>query len=170
MAQHSSAAYLELLSNFRTLWLSKEKDLLQQKERYNVGLCKLQFAASQVVVMQEELRSLQPQLVDTSAETESLMVKIEQDTVKVEAQKEIIAADESLANEAAAAAQAIKDECESDLAEATPALDAAINALDTLKPADITLVKSMRHPPSIVKLVMHFSFTLNVFKLNRLFF
>jgi dynein heavy chain len=159
MAQHSSAAYLELLSNFRTLWLSKEKDLLQQKERYNVGLGKLQFAASQVVVMQEELRSLQPQLVDTSAETESLMVKIEQDTVKVEAQKEIIAADESLANEAAAAAQAIKDECESDLAEATPALDAAINALDTLKPADITLVKSMRHPPSIVKLVMHFSFT-----------
>jgi dynein heavy chain len=83
------------------------------------------------------------------------MVKIEQDTVKVEAQKEIIAADESLANEAAAAAQAIKDECESDLAEATPALDAAINALDTLKPADITLVKSMRHPPSIVKLVIY---------------
>ena len=41
-----------------------------------------------------------------------------------------------------------------DLAEATPALEAAINALDTLKPADITLVKSMRHPPTIVKLVM----------------
>lgn len=179
MIQHSSAAYLELLATFRTLWLKKEKDLLQQKQRYNVGLGKLQFAASQVVVMQEELRSLQPQLVDTSAETESLMVKIEQDTVEVEAQKEvigtdwakyvtiywssrliknlqIIAADESLANEAAAAAQAIKDECESDLAEATPALEAAINALDTLKPADITLVKSMRHPPSIVKLVIRF--------------
>lgn len=89
MAQHSSAAYLELLSNFKTLWLNKESDLLQQKQRYNVGLGKLQFAASQVVVMQEELRSLQPQLVDTSAETESLMVKIEQDTVEVEAQKEV---------------------------------------------------------------------------------
>lgn len=58
-----------------------------------------------------------------------------------------------MANEAAAAAQAIKDECESDLAEATPALQAAISALDTLKPSDITLVKSMRHPPPIVKLV-----------------
>lgn len=66
---------------------------------------------------------------------------------------QIIAADEALANEAAAAAQAIKDECESDLTEATPALEAAVNALDTLKPADITLVKSMRHPPSIVKFV-----------------
>jgi len=68
--------------------------------------------------------------------------------------RQIIAADEALANEAAAAAQAIKDECESDLSEATPALEAAVTALDTLKPSDITLVKAMRHPPSIVKLVL----------------
>ena len=62
-------------------------------------------------------------------------------------------ADESLANEAAAAAQAIKDDCESDLAEAIPALEAAIQALNTLKPQDITIVKSMKNPPSVVKLV-----------------
>lgn len=30
----------------------------------------------------------------------------------------------------------------------------AINALDTLKPADIVLVKSMKNPPEIIKLVM----------------
>lgn len=63
-------------------------------------------------------------------------------------------ADEALANEAAAAAQAIKDDCESDLSEAIPALEAAVEALNTLKPADITLVKSMKNPPSGVKLVM----------------
>lgn len=90
MVQQSCAAYLEMLATFRTLWTRKEQDLLQQKERYNAGLNKLQFAASQVVVMQEELRRLQPQLVDTSAETESLMVKIEQDTIEVEAQKEVL--------------------------------------------------------------------------------
>lgn len=66
----------------------------------------------------------------------------------------IVAADEALANEAAAAAQAIKDDCESDLAEAIPALEAALEALDTLKPSDITLVKSMKNPPSAVKLVL----------------
>lgn len=67
---------------------------------------------------------------------------------------QIVGADEALANEAAAAAQAIKDDCESDLAEAVPALEAALNALNTLKPADITLVKSMKNPPAGVKLVM----------------
>lgn len=68
-------------------------------------------------------------------------------------------ADEALANEAAAAAQAIKDDCESDLAEAIPALEAAVNALNTLKPADITVVKSMKNPPSVVKLVNIFQIT-----------
>lgn len=62
-------------------------------------------------------------------------------------------ADEALANEAAAAAQAIKDDCESDLAEAIPALEAAVHALNTLKPADTTVVKSMKNPPAIIKLV-----------------
>ena len=57
---------------------------------------------------------------------------------------QVVAADEAIANEAAAAAQAIKDECEADLAEAIPALEAAVAALNTLKPADITEVKAMK--------------------------
>ncbi len=65
---------------------------------------------------------------------------------------QVVAADEAASNEAAAAAQAIKDDCENELAEALPALNAAVSALNTLKPADITLVKSMKNPPGGVKL------------------
>lgn len=65
-----------------------------------------------------------------------------------------MAADEAKAKEAAAAAQAIKDECENDLLEAMPALELAISALNTLKPADITEVKSMKNPPNGVRLVL----------------
>lgn len=39
--------------------------------------------------MQDQLQNLQPQLVATSEITEKLMVKIEQDTVIVEAKKEV---------------------------------------------------------------------------------
>ena len=45
-------------------------------------------------------------------------------------------------------------QCESDLAEAIPALEAAIAALNTLRPADITIVKTMKNPPYGIKLVM----------------
>ncbi len=104
--------------------------------------------------MQNELTALRPQLLSTSDETERLMIKIEQDTIAVEAKKEIVACDEALANEAAAAAQAIRDDCENDLAEAIPALQSAVAALDTLRPADITVVKTMKNPAPIVKFVV----------------
>ncbi|XP_074648811.1 dynein axonemal heavy chain 3-like [Tubulanus polymorphus] len=147
-------SYLELILTFKRMLGLKRNEIMQLKNRYLTGLEKLEFAASQVSVMQQELRDLQPELIKTSAETEKLMVKIEQDTVEVEAKKEVVSADEAVANEAAAAAQAIKDECESDLAEAIPALEASISALNTLKPSDITVVKSMKNPPNIIKLVM----------------
>ncbi len=40
-----------------------------------------------------------------------------------------------MANEQARAAQAIKDECDKDLGEALPILEAALSALDTLTPS-----------------------------------
>ncbi|KAK0140700.1 Dynein heavy chain 3, axonemal [Merluccius polli] len=147
-------SYLELIQTFKALLNAKRDEVNTMKNRYIIGLQKLEFAASQVSVMQQELTALQPELIQTSAETDKMMVKIEKETVEVDAKKELVSADEKVANEAAAAAKAIKDECEGDLAEAMPALEAALSALDTLKPSDITVVKSMQNPPGLVKLVM----------------
>ncbi|XP_063078071.1 dynein axonemal heavy chain 3 [Engraulis encrasicolus] len=147
-------SYLELILTFKALLSSRREQVNTFRNRYLVGLEKLDFAASQVAVMQEELTALQPELIKTSAETKAMMRKIEKETVEVDAKKELVAADEKVANDAAAAAQAIKDDCEGDLAEAMPALEAALSALDTLKPSDITVVKSMTNPPAAVKLVM----------------
>jgi len=147
-------SYLELILTFKSLLNEKKVETENLRERYLTGLEKLQFAASQVSVMQAELHALQPKLIDTSAATEKLMIKIERDTVDVEATKEVVAADEALANEAAAAAQAIKDDCDNDLAEAIPALEVALQALDTLKPSEISIVKSMKNPPVAIKMVL----------------
>lgn len=59
----------------------------------------------------------------------------------VEPKKAIVDADVKVAEEAAAAANAIKKECEDALAEAIPILNSAISALDTIKSADIKLVQ-----------------------------
>ncbi|XP_042293782.1 dynein axonemal heavy chain 3 [Sceloporus undulatus] len=147
-------SYLELILTFKALLNSKRHEVDMMRNRYLMGLQKLDFAASQVAVMQKELTALQPQLLQTSEETDRMMIHIEKETVEVDAKKELVAADEQEANEAAAVAQGIKEECEGDLAEAMPALEAALAALDTLNPADISLVKSMQNPPGPVKLVM----------------
>ncbi|XP_035226897.1 dynein heavy chain 3, axonemal-like isoform X2 [Stegodyphus dumicola] len=147
-------SYLGLILTFKELLAKKQGDLLNQRNRYIVGLEKLDFAASQIAIMQDQITALQPELVKKAEEIESLMVVIEAETVDVESQKELVAAEEAVANKKAAQAQAIKDDCERDLAEAIPAMEAAVAALNTLKPADITVVKAMKNPPPGVKLVM----------------
>ena len=58
---------------------------------------------------------------------------IEKESAVAESQQQIVAEDEAVANQQAGESQALKDECEAELAEAIPALEAAISALNTLK-------------------------------------
>ena len=50
-----------------------------------------------------------------------------------------------------------------------PIMDAALAALNTLTPADITVVKSMKNPPRGVKLVMEAICVMKVSSLNFLY-
>lgn len=58
---------------------------------------------------------------------------IEVESAEVAAKSKVVRVDEEAATIKAKEAQALKDECESDLAEAIPALEAALSALNTLK-------------------------------------
>lgn len=53
--------------------------------------------------------------------------------MQVEAKSKVVRVDEEAATIKAKEAQSLKDECESELAEAIPALEAALSALNTLK-------------------------------------
>ncbi|KAL7748727.1 hypothetical protein RI367_005881 [Sorochytrium milnesiophthora] len=147
-------SYLELIRTYKALLSSKRQAVLKLKYRYVNGLEKLESAGKAVSTMQVDLEALQPQLIKTKEETSQIMVQIEVDSKDVNETRKIVAADEAVASAKAAQAQGIKDECEKELAEAIPALNAAVQALDTLKPADITMIKSMKSPPTGVKLVM----------------
>ncbi|NXJ63442.1 DYH7 protein, partial [Rostratula benghalensis] len=147
-------SYLELISTFKSLLEKKRTKVMKIKRRYEVGLEKLDSAASQVALMQTELEALQPQLQEASVQVDEMMVVIQKESLEVAKTEEVVKADEAVANEQAMAAKAIKDECDADLAQAMPVLESALAALDTLTAQDITVVKSMKSPPSGVKLVM----------------
>ena len=90
--------------------------------------------------MQKELEELQPKLVTATEENSKMMVVIERESREVEARSKVVRKDEAVANEKASESQALKDECEGDLAEAIPALEAAIAALNTLKVSKLPLL------------------------------
>ncbi|XP_031217595.1 dynein heavy chain 12, axonemal [Mastomys coucha] len=150
----TATSYLELIGSFRQLLTKKRQAVMEAKQRYVNGLDQLAFAESQVGEMQLELVELQPKLEAAKVENARMMQIIEIESAQVEAKRKFVKLDEEIASGKAEEAQALKNECESDLAEAIPALEAALSALDTLKPADITIVKSMKNPPAGVKLVM----------------
>ncbi|KAM9851167.1 dynein axonemal heavy chain 7 [Aulostomus maculatus] len=147
-------SYLELISTFKALLKTKRAEVMTLKRRYEVGLEKLESAAEQVATMQAKLEALQPQLLVASKEVDEMMVVIEHESLEVAETEKVVKVDEAVANEQAMAAKAIKDECDADLAEAMPILDSALAALNTLTTQDITVVKSMKSPPTAVKLVM----------------
>ncbi|XP_033097643.1 dynein heavy chain 7, axonemal-like isoform X2 [Anneissia japonica] len=161
-------SYLELISTFKTLLNKKRAEVMKNKKRYEVGLEKLQSAASQVAGMQKELEDLQPQLKVATKEVDEIMVIIERDSVEVAKTEKIVKADEEVANKQAGAAQAIKDECDADLAEAMPILNSALAALNTLTQQDIGVVKTMNNPPAGVKLVMEALCILKKIKPDRI--
>ncbi|XP_067302544.1 dynein axonemal heavy chain 12 [Pseudorasbora parva] len=147
-------SYLELIAAFRLLLTQKRNTVMSAKNRYTNGLDKLAFAESQVGEMKKELVDLQPKLEQAKIDNTNIMKVIEVESVEVEAKSKLVRVDEETATIKANEAQALKNECESDLAEAIPALEAALSALNTLKPGDVTIVKAMKNPPSGVKLVM----------------
>ncbi|TSM60567.1 Dynein heavy chain 7, axonemal [Bagarius yarrelli] len=178
-------SYLELISTFKVLLEKKRAEVMKLKQRYEIGLEKLDSAASQVATMQVELEALQPQLRVASKEVDEMMVVMERESAEAADQEKVVRIEEAMANEQAMAAKAIKDECDADLAVAMPILESALAALDTLTSSarththshilnpcfclqDISMVKSMKNPPAGVKLVMEAICILKGIKSDRI--
>ncbi|XP_076756861.1 dynein heavy chain at 62B [Xylocopa sonorina] len=150
----TTAGFLDLIQTYAKLMKEKQEELSAAKNRYVSGLDKLEYAAVQIGRMRVTLSKLRPQLEASAKETAETMKKIETENVSVEKARIMVKKDEDMANVQAKIAMNLKTECEADLAEALPALEDALAALDTLKPADIAVVRTMRSPPAGVRLVM----------------
>eukprot|EP00746_Dinoflagellata_sp_MGD_P128313 gnl/MRDRNA2_/MRDRNA2_62704_c0_seq1.p1 gnl/MRDRNA2_/MRDRNA2_62704_c0~~gnl/MRDRNA2_/MRDRNA2_62704_c0_seq1.p1 ORF type:complete len:2643 (+),score=576.00 gnl/MRDRNA2_/MRDRNA2_62704_c0_seq1:1172-7930(+) len=147
-------SFLELIQTFMLLLAAKRKDVSDLKSKYDVGIEKLLTTESSVEGMKQELIALQPKLVEKNKEVGEMMVVVQGESEKTAKIKEVVAGEEAVASESAAKANAIKEDCEKDLAKAMPALNGAIQALNTLTSKDITEIKAMKDPPGPVKLVL----------------
>ena len=76
---------------------------------------------------------MEPRLVQTQAEVNAMIESIDRDKVDAAATKAVVEKEEREASIKAAECKAIADDAERDLAEALPALDAAVQCLNKLK-------------------------------------
>jgi dynein heavy chain len=104
--------------------------------------------------MQKNLIELQPKLKQAAIDTEIKMKEVQENKAAADVLKEGIQGEEKIVKEAVDAANKIKSECEIDLAEAMPALKAAEDALKVLDKKQLDLLKAMKKPPNVIRLVM----------------
>ena len=147
-------SYLELIGTYKRILHEKRDVVTRQQTRYEGGLSKVRAAERDVGTMKQELIALGPKLEETSKQVAETLKVVESETAAAQTTKDLVAQDEAIASQKAAAASAIKADCESELAQALPALNKALREVDKLKPADIQFVKAMRNPPIPVKTVM----------------
>uniref|UniRef100_A0ABM5FKE2 Dynein axonemal heavy chain 1 isoform X3 n=1 Tax=Pogona vitticeps TaxID=103695 RepID=A0ABM5FKE2_9SAUR len=147
-------SYLELLGIFTALIGTKKQELKVAKNRMKSGLDKLLRTADDVGKMQEELELARPLLAEAAKDTLVTMEQIQVDTAVAEETRNAVQAEEMKAKVKAQTAQAIADDAQKDLAEALPALDAALASLRNLNKNDVTEVRAMQRPPLGVKMVI----------------
>jgi len=147
-------SYLELITTFKTILKEKREEVMGLKNRYENGFSCLISTEANVSKMQKELEDLQPKLIEASKETEIKEKLVEGEAVAAEKIRVVVAADEAVASKAAGEANAIKEDCESELALAMPILNSAAKALDCITKNDITDAKKMLKPPEDQRMVL----------------
>ncbi|XP_075217843.1 uncharacterized protein LOC142322649 [Lycorma delicatula] len=147
-------SYLNLLRQLKVLSNQRMSDLNEARMRYLNGLRSLLFAAEQISAMKETLLLLHPQATQAAEEAALLALDVKREATQVQLATEMVLEEQRLAEAKAEEARLMKLECELDLSQLIPIFTEALEALDTLKPKDMTILKSMKNPPGIVKLVM----------------
>ncbi|RYG70357.1 hypothetical protein EON64_00405, partial [archaeon] len=130
-------SYLELINTFKNLLNVQRSEVWDAKARYDNGLSKLLDTANQVNDMQAYLEDLTPKLKEATIATDALLVKISADRIVANEQSVLVEADAKKCDVQAKEANELKTQCESELAEAIPALEAAERALKNLDKSDI---------------------------------
>ncbi|KAJ3021047.1 UNVERIFIED_CONTAM: Dynein heavy chain 6, axonemal [Siphonaria sp. JEL0065] len=147
-------SYLELINLYVSMLQEKRKELGAARDRLVSGLNKLAETNELVANMQVELNSLGPVLKQSAIDVEALMIKIAKDQEVADAVRKVVAEEEAIVRVKANDTQAFAENCQKDLDEALPALEAAYKALDALDKKDIAELKVFAKPPDAVLMVM----------------
>ncbi|WIA13579.1 hypothetical protein OEZ85_007146 [Tetradesmus obliquus] len=147
-------SYLDLINLYLQLLQEKRDELGQARNRLLDGLKKLNETNALVASMKADLARLQPELESKAAATADLLVKVSADQEEAEKVKVGVAAEEKDVKAMQQQTQAIADAAQAELAEAMPALQAAIDSLKALNKNDIVEIKSFPKPPPLVQMTM----------------
>ena len=122
--------------------------------RYQNGLTRLSETNEMVADLKQRLIKLMPEIEEKTQATQEMVKDLEIQSKDAAEIEKNTAVEEAASKKIYTSVMAIKTECEGILAEAMPALNKALAALDTLQKSDIDEMKAYAKPPDDLVLVM----------------
>ena len=92
-------SYLDLIATFIKMLGKQREKVSQNKSRYDVGMEKIEEAASAVGALQKDLEDLQPSLEKSAKETSELMIHVEGEQKKAAEKQKLVDADAAAAED-----------------------------------------------------------------------
>eukprot|EP00736_Rhodelphis_marinus_P001164 Rmarinus@m.23243 len=147
-------SYLSFLRCFVDLHERKREDIVVMTDRLRVGLDKLRQTKEDVTVMKQQMIAKDEEIREKQITCDEYLKDIVHRTEVTESKKrQVIAEKERLVEEAKHIAD-IQKEAEEELATAQPSVEAAVEALKQIHPADISMIKKLAQPPHLVKRIL----------------
>jgi dynein heavy chain len=147
-------SYLSFIQTIDDLYEIKLKVLENEANSLKQGLKKMALAKNQVDMMKEELHVKQKLLSQSHANIANLIEELNQSKAEANLERKKVQNIVSVVTEKAREIYEVKVEAEKELEAAKPALDAALEALNSITPKDIGSLKSLRKPPDVIKRIL----------------
>ncbi|EAS00969.2 dynein heavy chain (macronuclear) [Tetrahymena thermophila SB210] len=147
-------SYLEMIITFQTLLDEKRKQVQSNIHKYKNGYNQIITTEQAVGQMQIQLKEMVPKLKQAAEDTKQKMEAVAKEKAVADKLAEGIKMEEATVQLAVDKANAIKEECEKDLNEALPALQAAEEALNVITKPQIDNLKTMKQPAEPIKATM----------------
>ncbi|KAJ1439145.1 dynein heavy chain and region D6 of dynein motor-domain-containing protein [Ochromonadaceae sp. CCMP2298] len=141
-------SFLELISFFKSLLAQRRHEMFEKIQRLDTGLKTLMRTNRDVEQLQEFLKEKKKEVEAKKAATDKLLEEMGKQRSEAEAQQSIADVEKKKADAAADEAAKLEAQAAGDLAIASPALEAANNAVKCLDKASLTELKSFSKPPA----------------------
>ncbi|KAF8767992.1 Dynein gamma chain like protein [Argiope bruennichi] len=147
-------SYLAFINGYKAIYNEKKTDISGLASRINSGLTKLQEATISVNELKVELAIKEKDLVVASAEVDEVVIDVKKKTESAEVIKNSVQIVKDRAQKIVDKISVEKAIAEEKLEAARPALEAAEEALLTIKPGDIATVRKLPKPPHLIMRIM----------------
>ncbi|TGZ66460.1 hypothetical protein CRM22_005313 [Opisthorchis felineus] len=146
--------YLELVAGYKVLLYQKRQELSDKANKLANGLGKIDETREKVEVMSIELEDARKKVAAFQKECDDYLVIIVQQKREADEQAKAVIQTQEKIKVDEVKCMHMAELAMADLAQAMPALEAAMQALEALNKKDITEIKSYGKPPFLVQKVM----------------